>query len=366
MQIDRSNYEVWFIDWLDGNLNSLQVEELMLFMDQNQDLREEFNDLTPVDLASSGISFHHKEDLKKSPSDISPYQFDYLCAAYLENDLINIQQTELKEIANADPDKKKSFDLMQKTILAPVSISYKHKDLLLKRTTIQKVIQLSLIGLTAAAAIALIIITYSLLPYTTSLKINRSAHNLVYDSTLQRPSSVMKADRIIRDSIPEPVQKEIKNMSANTHKKDKIITNADIKVTLSDDSLSRKIENQEITVKKVPAYAEVDLRQEVVRNKLVASNAIVNIPEIEDERSDIGRFIAKTFRVKFLKEKTPSDTPITGLEIAEAGVAGLNKLFGWQIALDMKNDDNGQPKSVYFSSKILKVNAPVKKKEPQP
>ena len=90
------------------------------------------------------------------------------------------------------------------------------------------------------------------------------------------------------------------------------------------------------------------------------------IPDVEDERSRVGKFISKTFREKFLKEKTPPDTPIKGFEIAEAGVAGLNKLFGWQMALDMKNDDNGQPKSVYFSSKILKVSAPVKKREPQP
>ena len=45
MQIDRSNYEIWFIDWLDGNLNSLQVEQLKLFLDQNPDLREELDDL---------------------------------------------------------------------------------------------------------------------------------------------------------------------------------------------------------------------------------------------------------------------------------------------------------------------------------
>ena len=365
MQIDRSNYEIWFIDWLDGNLNSIQVEQLKLFLAQNQDLKEEFSDLTPVNLVSSGISFRYKEHLKKSPSDISPSQFEYLCAAYLENDLTNSQQTELKEIVNADPDKKKRFDLIQKTILAPATIRFKHKDHLLKRTTVQNVIRLSTIGLSTAAAISIIIIVHSVIPGTTSLKLNSSAHNLVSDSTLQRPSLVM-ADRIIRDSIPAPVQKKIKNKSAIIHKEDIIITNAGIKMPLSDDSLTRKIDTQEITVNKVPAFTQVDLRQEVVSNKLVASNPTINIPDVEDERSQVGKFISKTFREKFLKEKTPADTPLKGYEIAEAGVTGLNKLFGWQMALDMKNDGNGQPKSVYFSSKILKVNAPVKKRKPQP
>ncbi len=67
-----------------------------------------------------------------------------------------------------------------------------------------------------------------------------------------------------------------------------------------------------------------------------------------------------------LKKKHPPDTPLKGYEIAEAGVSGLNKLLGWQMALDMKKDENGQPKSVSFSSGILKIQAPVKKREPQP
>ena len=138
MQIDRSNYEIWFIDWLDDNLNSLQVEQLNLFLHENPDLREELNDLTPVNLASSVISFRNKEHLKKATSDISPSQFEYLCVAYLENDLSDDQQTELKEIVDSYPDRKKTFDLIQKTILSPARICYKHKRLLLKRTTAQR------------------------------------------------------------------------------------------------------------------------------------------------------------------------------------------------------------------------------------
>jgi hypothetical protein len=365
MQIDRSNYEIWFLDWLDGNLDSLQAEQLKLFLDQNDDLREEFNDLTSVNLVSSGILFPYKEHLKRSPSDLSPSQFEYLCAACLENDLTNSQLAELKEIVYTYPDKKKTFDLIQKTIIVPARISYKHKSLLLKQTTVQKVTRFTVIGLSAAAAISLIIITYSSIPWSTSLKFKSSAHNFVPDSTLQRPSSVIATDRIITDSVPVPAEKKRENRFANIHKEDTVITYSDMIIALSDDSLVRKIDNQEMTVNKVPVYTHVDLRKGIISNTLIASNPTFNIPDVEDERSQVGRFISKTFREKFLKEKTPTDSPLKGYEIAEAGVTGLNKLFGWQMALDKKNDENGQPKSVYFSSKILKFNAPVKKREPQ-
>ena len=41
MKIDRSNYEIWLIDWLDGNLSDLQAEKLLLFLDENPDLKED-------------------------------------------------------------------------------------------------------------------------------------------------------------------------------------------------------------------------------------------------------------------------------------------------------------------------------------
>ena len=137
-------------------------------------------------------------------------------------------------------------------------------------------------------------------------------------------------------------------------------------IALSNDSLIRRIENQEMAVKKIPVHTHFDLRKGIISNTIIASNPSFNIPDTEDERSLVAKFISKTFREKFLREKTPADSPLKGYEIAEAGVAGLNKLLGWQMALEMKNDGNGQPKSIYFSSKILKVNAPVKKREPQP
>jgi hypothetical protein len=373
MKIDRSNYEIWFIDWLDGNLNSLQTEELNLFLYENPDLKEEFNDLASVKNVAAGNSFAYKEKLKKSPSDIPPAQFEYLCTAYLENDLNESQQTELLEIVNRFPEKKKIFSLIQKTTLTPDRVSYKHKSLLLKRTAFQKALRLSVTGISAAAAIALVLIIFSVLSGPATLKVNTSAHNFLSDSTVQMPTAVISADRIIKESmtfIPPAPQGGYRKMTITS--KSPLgdlrvnLTARAFKKTSTDDSLVRKTDSQKITVIKVPVSHHVDLGNENIGKSLVASNPPIIIPAVEDERSKAGKFISKTFREKLLKEKKPSDTPLKGYEIAEAGITGLNKLFGWQMVFDMKNDANGQPKSVYFSSKILTLNTPVKKREPQP
>ena len=366
MQIDRSNYEIWFTDWLDGNLNTLQVEQLELFLGQNPDLRGELDDLASLNLLTSAVSFRHKEDLKKTPSDISEDQFEYLCAAYLENDLSGSQKAELQEIINIYPERKRSFDLIQKTILTPVKISYSHKKSLMRRTPLQNVIRISALSLSAAAAISIIIIIYSVIPGTASLNQINTAYNIRPDSTVQRPSDIIAKEINIAERVPLHAEKKRDIMITPIHRGENAISSYDTLTSPSDDSPARKIDNPRITLNKIPVHPQVNLKKETFSNRLITSNQTIDIPDPEDERSPVGKFISKTFREKFLKEKTPPDTPIKGFEIAEAGVAGLNKLFGWQMALDMKNDDNGQPKSVYFSSKILKVNAPVKKREPQP
>lgn len=366
MQIDRSNYEIWFLEWLDGNLNDPQVEQLKLFIGQNPDLGEELNNLTPLSLASQNVSFQYKEFLKKSAADISSAQFEYLCTAYLENDLNNDQKEELKEIISLFPDKKNTFELIQKTRLAPGKLCFRHKRLLRKRTNVQKVKWLSATALSAAAAISLIIILYSLLPGKTSLDPDPSSYYIGSESTPHSTSPESETKQIIRDVMPAAAEKKIADGFASLNSKKNVSTRPDPISSSSNESLIVKSDNQKITINKVPVSTLLDVRKENISNLIVSSGMPLNFPEVYDDRGRAGRFISKTFREKILKEKSPTDKPLKGFEIAGAGVAGLNNLFGWQMALDLKNDENGQPKSVYFTSKILKVNAPVKKREPKP
>ena len=366
MHIDRSNYEIWIIDWLDGKLNSLQAEQLIAFLDQNHDLREEISDLRAVKLISSVGSFPKKENLRKSPSDISQSQFEYLSAAYLEKDLTISQQEEILELIDTFPAMKQTFDLIQKTKLSPPDINYKHKNRLQKQTPSTKVIRFSLIGFSTAAAISLIITLYSVISSHNSSTTNNTLHNLVSDKLVHRLPAAIATDRIIQDNIKLPAGKKIDKRIAGNNESIHANSNAERTIVHANEPLVRSNDNRETAIKKVTVNTAFDLKNEVVRNTIIPSAAMIVIPDINNERSKTGRFISKAFRQKFLKEKAPSDSPIKGYEVAEAGVAGLNKLLGWQMALDLQNDGNGQVKSVRFSSGILKIQTPVKKKEPHP
>ena len=123
-------------------------------------------------------------------------------------------------------------------------------------------------------------------------------------------------------------------------------------------------ENTIPEVKTIVLHTDLELSSLPSNNRLVACNFPSVITEEEEDRSSIGRFIARNFREKLLREETPPDTPLKGFEIAAAGVAGINKIFGWEMELDEKKTEAGETKSVYFSSRIIKFNAPVKRAEP--
>jgi hypothetical protein len=360
MQIDRSNYEIWIIDWLDGNLNDLQISQLNLFLKDNPDIRDEFEELPSLTVEPSSNHYQHKENLKKSLSEISPSQFEYISTAYLEGDLSSDQKGELSKIIENDPEKRKIFDTIQKTRLVPQKIVYSYKKRLIRLTLTQKVIRFSAIGLSAAALVAFIVATYITAP----------------SAQITRPVMTSRNNVAEKDSTPLTIEKaaalkEIPKVQARkqvTPKKElpAIAMKEETAPEKEQDIYTKREAVTEISLKKIPVRVKSDLAMINQSNILITSSLPHVSYDFEEGRSNVGRFLARTFREKILKDKTTSDTPIRAYEIAEAGVSGLNKLLGWQMALNENKDDNGNLKSVYFNSRILKFNAPVKKHEPAP
>lgn len=360
MKLDRSNYEIWLVDWLDGNLSELRKEELLLFLEENPDLKDEFNDLSAINLLPDDSSFSGKTNLKKTASEINDIQFGFLSAGHLENDLNEIQKAELYEIIENDPGRKTEFELIQKTKLTSPSISYKNKNHLYRRTAFQKTISYSLIGLSSAAAIALLIISAPFSPENqtgSSINIAEVAENdtnKIVNNAEKLPIAIVRptkrTTRLSEKTQVTAIQKIADVQYAEV-------------VTVNTDTLSFTREEEIRTVNFIPA---ISLNQNSSATTLIASSSFPETSEYDDGRSRISHFIAKTFRDKILKEDITKDTPLKGYEIAEAGVTGLNKLLGWEMELDKNNDENGELNSVYFSSKILKFNTPVKKTEPLP
>lgn len=363
MKIDRTNYEIWLTDWLDGKLNTLQVEKLELFLNENPDLKEGFDEMSRFRLKPSEKSFPHKNQLKKSIEDLNSTQFENLCVAYLEKDLSAGQQTELNESIRHDQEKKRIFELIQKMRLVPVEVSFRYKNKLIRRSPAYKIMGLSFIGLSAAAAVLLIIMVYLSAPQSLPDKIRNTAQDISADSSFQQKSIDTIPEKSITNENTSSIKQKNASLLSGVQQINSAMFQPDSNLLKPGDQLLIKPVIPETAINKVPVNLHIDLKKEIVNNTLIASDFSFTVPAIEDNGNKINRFIAKTFREKVLKENSSKDNPLQGYEIAEAGIKGINKLLGWNITLKKNNDVNGELKSIYFTSAILKFNTPVKKTE---
>src|SRR5688572_15026317 len=66
MKIDRKNYEKYFVDYLDGLLDKASQQELFAFLEKNQDLKTELEEVAAMDpLQPEHIVFRDKNALKR-------------------------------------------------------------------------------------------------------------------------------------------------------------------------------------------------------------------------------------------------------------------------------------------------------------
>ncbi|MCW3083567.1 MAG: hypothetical protein JWP12_933 [Bacteroidetes bacterium] len=129
MKINRNNYEAFFLDYHEGNLAPQQVAELLLFVEQHPELKEEFESFENFSLEDlSNISFGDTSGLKKQ---ITVENKDEYFIRAIENNLNPTEQQLVDQFLKQHPQYKVDFELFQKTKLtADRSVVFADKDIL--------------------------------------------------------------------------------------------------------------------------------------------------------------------------------------------------------------------------------------------
>lgn len=356
MKPDRTDYETWIVDYLDGNLDEDQVRKLFAFLKENPDIMEEFNELQLLPKNAAGVEFHDKNSLKKSVHQLSESQFERLCVAHLENDLSPEQQNELVEIVSADAERNKTFKLISKTRLVPPPVTYPYRKSLYRMPVFVKAVRIAA-AVTGIAATLLIMVTLFfnspeiITPEGIIAAADTSPEPVIIDTGIGATEIKEKSSPAIREKSPEPAV----SMKA-----------------LAENNIPAVIREDTVTKTRVPEVRKAEFRQEVALTSFSepagltvaqGTNTIVTdyyAAEPEEETRSVARMIRDRIRRPEQAEKEK----ITAFDVADAGINGLNRLFGWDISLEKNRDDNGTVKSVNFNSKLIKVSAPVRKSEP--
>ena len=163
--ISRNNYEVWVIDYLDGNLDKEKEKLFFHFMDKNPDLKKEFDMMYPIALHPEKVSFNKKYLLFKSTDPMFDMpESDYLMIKEMEDGLTAEEQKRLSELKKSYPALNADAETYKSVKLQPEKVIYLHKDSLQKTNRMWRI--LISVGSVAAAAL----LFFMLIPWNDTLR----------------------------------------------------------------------------------------------------------------------------------------------------------------------------------------------------
>src|SRR5665647_2220072 len=221
MKITRSNYESYFLDFLEGNLDPSLLDEFQLFLTENPDLASELEmgDILTLD-ANNDIHFDTKEELKKSVS-VLELEFQERAVAYYEGDLSSEEQKNFEaSLSENSAIATEVQQFGQLKLVADPAIVFPHKEQLKK-----KIVMLPL-WLKVASVAAMLLLAYLLFQpnsgmHTESVQIadnskNKTPKNIVSPDV---KVSVDEQEKVKTTPVETPVQKPSKasvKQKANT------------------------------------------------------------------------------------------------------------------------------------------------------
>lgn len=199
-EINRTNYEAYFIDYLEGNLDERLIDSFIAFLKENPDLKQELELYEPISLEPEKVAFSNKTELYKSNFD-NKEAFDNAAIALLEGDLSTNEKQEFETYLAAHPEQKKQAAAFQKTVLtADESIVFANKKKLYKKAPGKTIL---LWTSRVAAVLILGLVIFNL--------VNRNI--TVEENTSQQIAEVEKAPQQTIEETPEILPENIEQVA---------------------------------------------------------------------------------------------------------------------------------------------------------
>jgi hypothetical protein len=255
MNINRNNYEEYFLLYADKELSAEEKTRVETFVQENPDLEEEFVMLQQsVTRPDKTIVFEDKKSLFREEGTVNENNYQEKFLLYTDNELTLSETGELEKFLVTNPALQHEFKLLQKVTYEPdTSIVFPDKNLLYKKDDEHKVIPFPWRYL--AAAVLLGIGLWTGLPYLQNDKVKPAV-------AIKEPTP--KENAPVNVNVPN---ENVKDQQANNDKKqnDKQVTPSDKNVQ---DKLVQKQPQENVTVKNIqPGNKKSEVTNEPVNKE---------------------------------------------------------------------------------------------------
>ena len=157
MNINRNNYEEYFILYLDNELDSESRRRVEAFAQQNPDLKAELDTLLQSKLTpDADISFSDKGSLMRfDNASISVANYEEWLTSYIDDELTEGERNDVEVFVAGNPAIQRELNLLQQTKLQPETIVFPYKESLYHKEEKARVIPIRWWRIAAAAVLLL-------------------------------------------------------------------------------------------------------------------------------------------------------------------------------------------------------------------
>lgn len=363
IDINLNNYEEYFIDYLDGNLNPSEVNQLMSFLDLYPELKEELNSFDNEIFAAPEEVFKAKEILKRNSIIVNTNSdnFDELCIAKLEGDLSDFEVQLFDKFIKSDSARARELELYKKVKLSPDNaIVYPEKFKLKRKVAKTRKLTFSIIS--AAASVIVVVGLYFLVPKqkTENIQAETEKTKVVIEEAVELIANSNIQEEGSQSKIEESIISKSKTGYNNTSIKEEVnIKSKGIVVTK--EQYNEDFEEKEQVQLAYLNPIKIDISNNYITTKPSIREVTYFIPKIPQKQNgqiSFKSFIAQSINNKLFDKKKDK---IELFDIAQAGVESINKLAGTNMSLERVYDEKGNVNKTAFNSKLLAFSTPVKK-----
>ncbi len=347
MMITRDNYESFFLDFLEGNLDEEKIDQLLDFLSQNPDLKEELHQFENIRLTEEPVAFSGKGQLYKTEADRNAV-FENKAVAYLEGDLDADGRTNFETYLAAHPELGKEYHLFTRTRLTPdAGIKYPDKKKLYHKSG--TTIAMNWVARAAAVVVLLwginSLINNSHQPETFAPKTEMAE---IKPKTLPQGNMIEPGKNMQETVAPKKTVAVGKTNAA----RDIVRKQAPKRTERKPDTESVFVE-RDLTILAQITPISAQLENEPDENQLAVSRS-VNVEKINDPRNimTLEEFLAS--RVK----KVSGEGLLSFQRIARVGLELASEISGERIGYKTKD---GKISSIDFESKLMAFSIPLKK-----
>jgi hypothetical protein len=350
MEITRDNYEAYFLDYLEGNLDEKQVNDFIEFLQANPDLKEELQQAGLISLKTEEVIYEKKEMLYKEEYDREEL-FNHAAIGLLEGDLIEPERSRFMSFLQKNPGKQKEAALFEKTKQVPDQNIVLLKKNRLYRYTAPKTILLWTTRIAAVLALAFFI--YRVVDYINPYYSGSETPFVVSvesENKKEKPESSnlpAKAEKK-QDPVPEKERHAVPEKKAEP----KSQPSKSLRETTTG-----RINHDQIAQARVPA--EIPERMDS-RNITLASSDIValNLVPVKNNLHEVPQAMEEE---RLLGEVLKEKTGFSNLSLNKVTQAGLNLVASIsREKFNYETNSEGQITELSFDSRLLAFSIPTK------